>query len=143
MEITANASQAVTSGNNILFTNTTIQGNCSIIHREGSGLVTLRGTPNGQYRARFRIYYSGNIKADSSETVEGVTLLSAALSLNGEPIDTTTMIVTVGDTTSIYNINTCTYVDVPTNCCATIAVRNISSITIDAINSNLIIERVA
>lgn len=143
MEITANTSQTVTAGNNVLFTNTVIQGNCSIIHREGSGLVTLRGTPNGQCRARFRIYYSGNIKADSSETIGGVTLLSAALTLNGEPINATTMTVTVGDTTSTYNINTCTYIDVPTNCCATIAVRNISSITIDSINSNLIVERVA
>ena len=54
MEITANAIQTVNAGNSVIFDATPIGGNCSIIHREGSGLVTLRGLTR-QCRARFRI----------------------------------------------------------------------------------------
>jgi hypothetical protein len=43
MEITANALQTVATNQNVIFTDTAVRGNCSIIHREGSGLVTLRG----------------------------------------------------------------------------------------------------
>lgn len=61
MEITAVAAQEVAVNSNVLFTETPVKGNCSIMHREGSGLVTLRGLTNGQCRARFRVYFGGNI----------------------------------------------------------------------------------
>jgi hypothetical protein len=43
MELTAVALQTVASNQNVLFTETAVRGNCSILHRQGSGLVTLRG----------------------------------------------------------------------------------------------------
>lgn len=43
MEVTANALQTVAANQNVQFTETAVRGNCSILHREGSGLVTLRG----------------------------------------------------------------------------------------------------
>ena len=46
MEITANALQTVAAGSNVVFTNTAVKGNQCILHREGSGLVTLRGITN-------------------------------------------------------------------------------------------------
>jgi hypothetical protein len=45
-EFTANTLQNVLENQNILFTDTPVYGNCSIVHREGSGLVTLRGLTN-------------------------------------------------------------------------------------------------
>ena len=60
MEITANALQTVEANQNVIFTETAVCGSNSIIHREGSGLTTLRGLTN-QCRARFRIFFSGNI----------------------------------------------------------------------------------
>ena len=60
MEITANAIQTVAAGANVIFTDTVVCGNCAIMHREGSGLVTLRGLTN-QCRARFRVSFGGNI----------------------------------------------------------------------------------
>lgn len=144
MEITANAIQKVASNDYALFTTTVIPGNCSIIHEEDSGLVTLRGLPNGQRRARFRITFTGNMKADTDETIIGVTLLSLALTRNGEIIPASTMVITVGDTTTMYNVGTEIFIDVPIGCCSTIAVRNITSgIDIDLQNANLIVERVA
>lgn len=144
MEITAILPQAVAPNRNVMFDATTVPGNCSIIHTDNSGLVTLRALRNGQCRARFRIAFSGNMKADISETITGVTLLSLALARNGEEIPESVMTISVGDTGSLYNVSTEVLVDVPTGCCTTISVKNITDdITIDTINANLIVERVA
>ena len=43
MEITAVALQTVEQNQNVLFTDTAVCGGNSILHRDGSGLVTLRG----------------------------------------------------------------------------------------------------
>lgn len=144
MEITANALQTIAPNSNVMFTDTLIPGNCTIMHLDGSGLVTLRA-PRGncQSRARFRISFSGNLKADTGATVTGVTPISLAISRDGEPIQFTTMTVSVGDTGSIYNISTELLIDVPSGCCATIAVKNISSIALQTLNASLIAERVA
>ena len=49
MEITANAAQSVAASQNVVFTDTAVPGNCSIIHREGSGLTKLRGLTTVSY----------------------------------------------------------------------------------------------
>lgn len=144
MEITANAIQTIAPNNNVMFTDTPIPGNCTIMHLEGSGLVTLRAPKgNCQSRARFRVIFDANLKADTGATVTGVTPISLALSRDGEAIPTTTMTVSVGDTASIYNIGTEILIDVPSGCCATIAVKNISNIALQTLNASLIAERVA
>ena len=56
MELTANAIQTIGSNSNVIFTDTVVDGNCAIMHRDGSGLVTLRGLTN-QCRARFRVSF--------------------------------------------------------------------------------------
>ena len=73
MEITANALQTVEANQNVLFTDTVVCGNCSIMHRGGSGLVTLRGITN-QCRARFKVFFSGNIALPTDGTVEAISL---------------------------------------------------------------------
>ena len=89
-EFTAVALQNVAENQNIQFTETPVCGNCSIVHREGSGLVTLRGLTN-QCRARFRVFFSGNIAIPTGGTVGPISL---AISINGEPVFSTNMIVT-------------------------------------------------
>ena len=144
MEITANASQVVKPNGNVMFEGIRTPGNASIIYQCGSGLVTLRGLCNGQPRARFRITFSGNLKADSTMTIGGVTMLSLAIATNGEAVPISTMTTTVGDTTSTYNVGTEILVDVPACCCQTISVKNITDdITVNVLNANLIVERVA
>ena len=143
MEITNISSQTVAAGNNVIFTNVQIPGNCSTIFQADSGLVTLRGMTNGQRRARFRLKFTGNLKASSSATVSSATLLSLAIARNSETIPSATMIVTVENTTSTYNVGTEVLIDVPTCCCQTISIKNISSIAVDVLDANLIVERVA
>ena len=139
MEITANAIQTVTSNANILFTDTIACGNCSITHREGSGLVTLRGLTN-QCRARFRVSFGGNIAIPTGGTVGPISL---ALAIDGEPVATTTMISTPAAVEEYNNVFSAIFLDIPKGCCSQISVKNISDDDIEVQNANLIIERVA
>jgi hypothetical protein len=138
-EFTANAIQNVGVNQNILFTDTAIPGSCSIIHREGSGLVTLRGLTSTQCRARFRVFFNANIAVPTGQTPQSI---SAAIAINGEPVSSTRMIVSPGDT-RYFNISSSVYIDIPKGCCSQISVENVSAIPIDVQNANLIVERVA
>ena len=139
MEITANALQTVETNQNVLFTDTAVCGSNSIIHRDGSGLVTLRGV-TGQCRARFRVFFSGNIAISEGGTAGPISL---ALSLNGEAVGPTTMIQTPTAVETFFNVASAIYVDIPAGCCSQISVKNTSTQSIDVQNANLIIERVA
>lgn len=140
MEITANAVQTVLSNQDVLYTETAVTGNnCSILHRQGSGLVTLRGLTS-QCRARFKAYFSGNIAVPADGTAGPVSL---AFTLNGEPIATTTMIATPTAVSAFNNVSDMIYIDVPAGCCSQVAVRNIGTAAIQVQNANLIVERVA
>lgn len=139
MELTANAVQEVAVNGNILFTETSIPGNCSIIHREGSGLTTLKGLTN-QCRARYRVSFGGNIAIPASGVV---TPISIAISIEGEPIVSTTALVTPAATENYFNVFSSIYIDVPKNCCYSIGVKNTSTAAINVQNANLIVERTA
>ena len=139
MEITANALQTVAANQNVLFTDTVASGNCSILHRNGSGLTTLRGITN-QCRARYRVSFGANIAIPTGGTVEAISI---AIAVEGEPIDTTTMIFTPAAVEQFGNVFSAIFIDVPKDCCLTIGVRNISTQDIEVQNANLIVERVA
>ncbi len=140
MEITANALQSVATGSNVVFTNTAVAGNCSIMYREGSGLVTLRGLTNGQRRARFRISFGANIGLPTTGTAGAISL---AISINGEPVTTSTMISTPTATGQFNSVSRALFLDVLGGCCTQISIENTSSQAIDVENASLIIERVA
>ena len=139
MELTANAIQTVPANGNVIFTDTVVCGNCSIMHREGSGLVTFRGLTN-QCRARFRVSFGGNIALPTGGTVGPISL---AIAINGEPVATTTMISTPAAVEEFNNVFSAIFIDVPKGCCSQISIRNISDQPIDVQNANLIVERVA
>lgn len=139
MELTANAIQTVEAGANVIFTDTVVPGNCSIMHRDGSGLVTLRGLTN-QCRARFRVSFGGNIAIPTGGTVDAISL---AIAINGEPVATTTMISTPAAVEEYNNVFSAIFLDVPKGCCSQVSVKNTSDQTIEIQNANLIIERVA
>ena len=139
MEITANSVQTVATGQNILYTDTVVAGNQCILHREGSGIMKLRGLTN-QCRARFKITFNGNIAIPTSGTVVAI---SAAIAISGEPVAATNMIVTPAAGENYFNIASVTFVDVPSGCCTDISVKNTSTQNILVQNANLIIERVA
>ena len=139
MELTSNALQTVLVNQSVYFTDVPINGNCSIIHRQGSGLVALKGLTN-QCRARYRISFGANAAVPTGETVGPVSL---AIAIEGEAIPATTMIVTPAAVEEFFNVYSSIFIDVPRGCCNLISIRNISNIPINVQNANLIIERVA
>ena len=139
MEIIANALQTVEVNQNVLFTDTVVCGNCSMNHRDGSGLVSIKGNTN-QCRARYRVSFGGNIAIPTGGTVEAISL---AIAIEGEAVPSTTMIVTPAAVEGFFNVFSAIFLDVPRECCMTVSVRNISTQEIEVQNANLIIERVA
>lgn len=139
MEITANALQTVLENQNVLFTEAPVPGNCSIVHRDGSGLVTLRGMTQ-QNRARYKVTFGGNIALPTDGTAGPISL---ALALNGEAVGPTTMTVTPTAVDAFFNVFSAIFIDIPAGCCSQLSVKNTSGATIEVQNANLIVERVA
>ena len=139
MEITAVTLQEVAENQNVLFTDTVICGGPSIVHRGGSGLVTLRGLTN-QCRAQYKVTFGGNIAIPTGGTVEEISL---ALTIDGEPLGSATMIETPAAVEQFSNVFSAVYIAVPRGCCVTVGVRNTSAQAINVQNANLIVERVA
>lgn len=142
-EYTSNALQTVNAGQNILFTETPIPCNRGyVIHREGSGILTLRGIVNNYNGcfARYKVSFGANMAIPTAGTVEPISL---ALAIDGEPIPTSSVIITPAAVEDFWNVYTSIFVTVPRGCCYTIAVENTSAQAIDVQNVNLIVERVA
>lgn len=142
-EYTSNALQTVAVGQNVLFTEAPIP--CTrgyVIHREGSGILTLRGIVNncnGCF-ARYKASFGANIAIPTGGQ-EGP--ISLALAIDGEPIPTSSMIVTPAGEEEFWNVYASIFVTVPRGCCYTIAVENTSDQSVEVQNANLIVERVA
>ena len=138
-EFTNIALQTVSQGENVTFTDTAVSGSSCIGHREGSGIVKMRGLTN-QCRARFLVDFSGNIQIPTGGAVGEISL---ALALDGEPLQATKMIVTPAAVENFFNVSAQTYIDVPKGCCSTIAVQNTSTQAIEVQNANITVVRVS
>lgn len=132
------AVQTVEAGQNVLFNETPVAPSRCIVHRDGSGIVTLRGLTNCQCRARFRVSFGANIAIPTGGTVGAI---SVALSIAGEPLPASKAIVTPAAADNYFNVYIDTYVDVPAGCCVTVAVENTSDQAISVQNANLIVTR--
>lgn len=140
-EYVTSATQTVAAGQNVLFTETPVCGNCNIMHRTGSGVVTLRGSNSCCNTARYKVSFSGNITVAEGGTVGPV---SVAIALNGEPLYSATSTVTPAAIGDFFAVSPQAIVSVPCNCCLTVAVENVSdpATPIDVANASLIVERV-
>lgn len=138
-EYVAVASQEVAANENVVFTNTAVKGSNCIQHREGSGIVTLRGITN-QCRARYFVDFSANIAVPTGGTAGAISL---AIAISGEPVLSSRMISTPAAVAQFNNVSTGIYVDVPKSCCVNIAVENTSGVAIDVANANLVVTREA
>ena len=59
---------SVAAGQNVPLTETAVNSKPCIVHRQGAGIVTLRGLTN-QNRALFRVSFGGNIAIPTGGTV--------------------------------------------------------------------------
>ena len=105
--------QQIAANGNAVFSETPVSGSNCIVHREGSGIITLRGMTN-QCRARYKVVFGGNATA----------------------------VVTPAAVEDFFNVFAAAFIEVPRGCCVTVAVKNTSTETIELENANVIVERV-
>ena len=129
-----------------------------VYHRNGSGIVTLRGIVNcnsGCF-ARYQVTFNGNIAIPDGGTVGAI---SVALALDGEPLLTSRAIVTPAATAddpptqnNFFNVTSTAIINVPKGCCFNISVENTSESATPATtpappilvqNANLTVTRIA
>lgn len=141
VELTAVAVQTIAPNDNVLFTSTPICcSNGYVVHREGAGIVTIKGITCGQCKARYRVTYGLNFAVSDGGAVGPI---SVALTINGEQIPSTEAIVTPAAVGDFFSASRTSFIDVPRGCCYTISVENTSDTDIDVSNANIVIERVA
>ncbi len=96
-----------------------------VLHRAGSGILTLRGivnNPCGRF-ARYRVAYDGNIAVPEGGTAGEIQL---ALAIDGEVVPTSTAAATPTVVNAYWNVSGFAIIDVPAGCCYTISVENAS-----------------
>ena len=138
-QFTAVVLQTVEENSNVLFTETPVYPTKCIVHREGSGIITLKGVTN-QCRARYLVAFNGNIQIPADGTVGEISI---AIAIDGESLGSAEMIVTPAAVEEFFNVSAHAYVDVPCGCCVTVSVRNTSDQAIEVQNASLIVNRVA
>lgn len=154
-EFTKNEVQTVLP-NQVVTLNTSIGCNKGYVyHRNGSGIVTLRGITNNCF-ARYQVTFNGNIALPSTATVGPI---SVALALDGEPLLTSRAIVTPSSVAAeepptqnnFFNVTSTAIITVPKGCCFNVSVENTSESATPADvapqilvqNANLTVTRIA
>ena len=129
-----------------------------VLHRNESGIVTLRGIVNNSCGcfARYQVTFNGNIAVPDGGTVGPIAV---ALALDGEPILTSRAIVTPAATATdppttenFFNVTSTAIITVPKGCCFNLSVENVSESATPATtpapailvqNANLTVTRIA
>ena len=142
-EFTYNPIQEVLQNQPVVL-NTTI--GCSkgyVIHRNESGLVTLRGIVNNPCSnfARYQVTFNGNIAVPTGGTVGPI---SVAIAIDGEPVLTSNAILTPAAVDQYFNVTSTAIITVPKGCCFNVSVENTSvNGSINVQNANLVVDRIA
>ena len=152
-EFTKNEVQLVQPNQQVLLDTAISCNKGYILHREGSGIVTLRGivnNPNACF-ARYQVTFNGNIALPADAAA--VQPISLAIAIDGEPILTSNAIFTPIVAGDFGNVTSTAIITVPRGCCFNVAVENTSAIpatpaganapAINVQNANLVISRIA
>lgn len=138
------ATQTVAQNQNVIFTeNVTCNKSCNVMHRAGSGIITLRGSNSCCNPARYKVEFAGNVALATGATVGPISI---AIALAGEPLYGATATVTPAAVGDFFNVAVQTVITVPCNCCLTVAVENATVATtatpIDVANATITIDRI-
>lgn len=139
--------QLVAIGQNVLLADSIPCPRGQVLHRNGSGILTLRGCGSNCF-ARYQVTFNGNIAVPDGGTVAAIAV---ALAIDGEPIQTSRAIVTPAAVEQYFNVTSTAIITVPKGCCYTVAVENvdagvdglIESQTISVADANVTVARIA
>lgn len=129
--------QLVAEDGFVTFAETPVHGPRCVTHRQGAGVVTLRGFTDACF-ARYRVSFGANIAIPEDGTVEPI---SVAIAVRGEPLGSATAIVTPAAVDEYHNVFIAVDVCVQRGCCLDAAVINVSDQAINVQNANLIVTR--
>lgn len=157
-EFTYNPVQTVQPNQPVLL-NTTIGCNKGyVLHREGSGIVTLRGIVNNPTTcfARYQVTFNGNIAVPEDGTAGPISI---AIAIDGEPVLTSRAVVTPAAASeappsdaNYFNVTSTAIITIPRGCCFNVSVENTSTSAtptttpappINVQNANLVVDRIA
>lgn len=142
-EYIENAIQTVEAGQNVLLDSSIPCTKGYVVHRPGSGVLTLRGITNcpcNQF-ARYQVTFNGNIAIPTGGTA--AEEISIALAQSGEPLQSSRARVTPAAVENYFNVTSTAILTIPRGCCYTLAVENTSAQAIEIQNANLTITRIA
>lgn len=127
-----------------------------VIHRNGSGIVTLRGITNNCF-ARYQVTFNGNLAIPEGGTAPAP--ISVAIAIDGEPVLTSKAIVTPAAASeappsneNYFNVTSTAIITVPKGCCFNVSVENTSESptpattpapAINVQNANMTVSRIA
>lgn len=120
-----------------------------VVHRNESGIVTLRGIVNNPCAtfARYQVTFNGNIAVPTDGTAGPISI---AIAISGEPIQTSKAIVTPTAVDAYFNVTSTAIITVPKGCCFNVSVENTTegvapaaAQEINVQNANLVVDRIA
>ena len=134
--------QEIAIGQNVLLEDSIPCNKGYVIHRNGSGILTLRGVVNNPTScfARYQVTFNANIAVPEDGTAGEI---SVSIAQNGEALQSSLAIVTPAAVDEYFNVTSTAFVTVPRGCCYSIAVENTSDQAINVANANLVITRTA
>lgn len=141
-EYIESAVQTVEAGQNVLLDSSIPCNKGYVIHRPGSGILTLRGITNSPCNqfARYEVTFNGNIAVPTGGTVGEISI---ALAQNGEPLQSSRARVTPAAVENYFNVTSTAIITVSRGCCPSVAVENTSDQAILVQNANLTVSRIA
>lgn len=147
-EYLANAVQSISLNQPAIFTASIPCNRGYIYHEDETGIFILRGVTQNCF-ARYQVTFNGNI---AIPTGGAVTPIAVALTVNGEPRQTSRAIFVPAAVETYGNVTSTAIITVPKGCCFTLSVRYVAADedpattptpVIEMQNANLVINRIA
>lgn len=147
-EYLANAVQSISLNQPAIFTASIPCNRGYVYHEDETGIFILRGVTNNCF-ARYQATFKGNI---AIPTGGAVTPIAIALTVNGEPRQTSRAIFVPAAVDTYGNVTSTAIITVPRGCCFTLSVRYVAADedpattptpVIEMQNANLVVNRVA
>lgn len=146
--IQAQSPQSVAFGQNLLLIDSIPCPRGYVVHRNGSGILTLRGITSNCF-ARYEVTFNGNIAVPEGGTAAAIAV---ALAIDGEALQSSRAIVTPAAVEQYFNVTSTAIITVPKGCCYTVALENVNAgvggdivdeQTISVADGNLTVSRIA